>query len=136
LFQEIFCKVSINPLNEALNIQKMKAYLDEIDDNKKVQKKESHGYSLFEANLTMCEQLKAQQESNMTKNSDTKKRILAPSYLTEKNKTSVYPLELKKRPGEQLPLLGLNKRINTNNDSLYSIKSSGFNSETQTLNDL
>ena len=114
----------------------MKAYLDEIDDVKKVQKKESHGYSLFEANLVMCEQLKAQQESSMIKNSDTKKRTLAPSNLTERNKISVYPMELKKRPGEQLPILGLNKKINNNSDNLYNIRSNDLNSKTQSLNDL
>jgi len=129
LFQEIFCKVEINPLNEALNIQKMKAYLDEIDDIKKVKKKETHGYSLFEANLIMCEQLKAQQESDLNKSNDTKKRILAPSNLTESNRTSVFPIDLKKRAGESLSLIGLNKKININKDSLYSIKSEKSNLE-------
>ncbi|OUM60049.1 hypothetical protein PIROE2DRAFT_63376 [Piromyces sp. E2] len=133
LFQEIFCKVDINPLNEALNIQKMKTYLDEIDDLKKVKKKETHGYSLFEANLIMCEQLKAQQESNINKNNDTKKRILAPSNLTESNRTSVFPIDLKKRSAEPLSLIGLNKKVNSNKDSLYSIKSEKNKSDAKNL---
>ena len=123
LFQEIFCTVDINPLNEALNIQKMKTYLDEIDDNKKVKKKENHGYSLYEANLLMCEQQKAQQESNITKATNATRRILAPSNITERNTTTIYPSEIKKRPGEPITLLGLNKKINTSEDYIYNIKS-------------
>ncbi|ORX84829.1 hypothetical protein BCR32DRAFT_291088 [Anaeromyces robustus] len=134
LFQEIFCKVDINPLNESLDIQKMKAYLDEFDDIKKVKKKENYGYSLYEANLLICEQQKTQQENNMTKSTNTVKRILAPSNLTESKKISVYPLDVKKRPGEQLSVLGLNKKINTNKNSLYDENLEKAKKEAQKLN--